>query len=53
MREKRFKRLNFRISIGQKGSIDRKINSIDRAPIEPGRFKPKFLTHFRLVEKNI
>ena len=54
MREKRFKRLNFRISIGQNwGSIDQKINSIDRAPIELGKFKPKFLMHFRSVEKYI
>ena len=54
MREKHFKRLNFRILIGQNwGSIDQKINSIDRAPIEPGKFKPKFLTHFRSVEKYI
>ena len=29
---------------------DRKTNSIDLAPIEPGRFKPKILSHFRSDE---
>ena len=47
VKEKLFKRLNFQIS------IDWKIDSIDRAPIESGKFKPKFVTHFWSVEKYI
>ena len=34
-------------------SIGQKLNSINQASIEPSRFKPKFLSHFWSVEKQI
>ena len=41
--ENLFKTLSFRNSMGRNWAlIDWKIDSIDRAPIELGRFKPKF-----------
>ena len=53
VREKLFKRLIFRNSISRNwGLINRKIDSIDRAPIELGRTKPKILKHFQSVEKH-
>ena len=40
--------------IGRKlDSIDRKAISIDLASIKPGRFKPKFLSHFRSVKQQV
>ena len=44
-----FKKLIVQISIG------RKLNSIDRkaVSIEPGKFKPKLLSHFRLVKQQL
>ena len=54
--EKGFEKLTVRISIGRKlDSIDQKNSfdqsSINRALIEPGKLKPKLLSHFRLVEQ--
>ena len=49
-----FKTFTDRILIGRNlASIDQKLNSINWAPIELSRFKPKFLSQFRLVEQQI